>query len=401
MAKSYRPWRAGDSTMQNHELRRRWRLILGHYGECGSTHDGGDGDGGGDGPASPELTDTDRQRDQTLDYLYSREYSGRQELDGRQGGREASRLTAPRWLSQVRELFPRATAETLQRQALERYGLDELLTDPEVLERATPSLDLVRTLISCRSLLPAAAMGAARRIIRRVVHDLEEKLAQQVCNAILGSRRRGVHGGRPNLANLDWQTTLRRNLKNYDSDYDTLVLQRLYFLQRQQRKLRWDIIVLVDQSGSMLDSVIHSAVLAAIFTGLQTLRTRLVLFDTQVVDISDRVGDPVEVLLGVQLGGGTDIARALDYAAGRVENPRRTLVVLITDFYEGGNPKRLVATARALHESGVRLLGLAALDERAEPDYDHQMAQKLANHGMEIGAMTPDQLADWVGRAIQ
>jgi Mg-chelatase subunit ChlD len=150
----------------------------------------------------------------------------------------------------------------------------------------------------------------------------------------------------------------------------------------------------------MLDSVIHSAVLAAIFTGLETLRTRLVLFDTQVVDISDRVGDPVEVLLGVQLGGGTDIANAMDYAAGQVETPRRTLVVLITDFYEGGNPKRLAETTRTLGESGVRLLGLAALGERAEPDYDHRMAQKLANRGMEIGAMTPDQLADWVGRAI-
>ena len=300
----------------------------------------------------------------------------------------------------MRELFPHSTAETLQKQALERYGLDELLTDPAVLEQATPSLDLVRTLLSCRSLLPPAAMSTVRRIIRQVVRELEQKLAQKVRNSIMGVRLRGQHGGRPSLANLDWPTTLRRNLKHFNQEHDTLVLERLFFLQRQQRKLRWDIIVLVDQSGSMLDSVIHSAVLAAIFTSLQTLRTRLVLFDTSVVDVSEQIGDPVEVLLGVQLGGGTDIALAMQYAAGRVVNPRRTLLVLISDFYEGGDSSALLKTTLRLHESGVKLLGLAALDERAEPDYDHKMAQQLANRGMEIGAMTPDQLAEWVGRTI-
>ena len=184
-----------------------------------------------------------------------------------------------------------------------------------------------------------------------------------------------------------------------------ICLAVLFFLQRQQRKLPWEIIILVDQSGSMLDSVIHSAVLAAIFTGLRSLKTRLVLFDTQVVDVSDRVGDPVEVLLGVQLGGGTDIAQALSYAATKVNNPRRTMVVLISDFYEGGSAKQLLTTAKRLHDSGVKLLGLAALDQRAEPiraepDYDRELAQRLVNLGMEVGAMTPDQLAAWVGQVM-
>lgn len=380
------------------ELRRRWRLILGPYSEQPLSQQ----PLGGKGQC---LDGTDQQREQALDYLYEREYEDREygaddSADSRQGGRGASRLNAPRWLSKVRELFPHSTAETLQKQALERYGLDELLTDPAVLEQATPSLDLVRTLLSCRSLLPPAAMSSVRRIIHQVVRELEQKLAQKVRNSIMGVRLRGQHGGRPSLANLDWPTTLRRNLKHFNREQDTLVLERLFFLQRQQRKLRWDIIVLVDQSGSMLDSVIHSAVLAAIFTSLQTLRTRLVLFDTSVVDVSEQIGDPVEVLLGVQLGGGTDIALAMQYAAGRVVHPRRTLLVLISDFYEGGDSSALLKTTLRLHESGVKLLGLAALDERAEPDYDHKMAQQLANRGMEIGAMTPDQLAEWVGRTI-
>ena len=377
------------------EMRRRWRLILGPHGDSVLGEQAVNGQG---------LGASDQQRDQALDYLYGREYQGREygsgDSENRYGGSEASRLAAPRWLGQVRELFPRSTAEILQKQALERYGLEELLSDPQVLEQAKPCMDLLRTLLSCRSLLPDGAMSQVRRIIRQVVQELEQKLAQKVRNNIMGVRLRGQHGGRPSLANLDWPTTVRRNLKHFNRDHDTLVLERLFFLQRQRCKLRWDVIIIVDQSGSMLDSVIHSAVLAGIFTSLQTLRTRLILFDTQVVDVSELIGDPVEVLLGVQLGGGTDIAKAMHYAASRVENPRRTLLVLITDFYEGGDAQGLQKTVHRLHESGVKLLGLAALDERAEPDYDHKLAQQLANRGMEIGAMTPDRLAEWIGRTI-
>lgn len=376
------------------ELIRRWRLTLGPYAEQDK---------------SSNLNNADQERDRLLDYLYRREYQDRQydndaqddDYD-RRGGREASRLTAPQWLNRVRELFPRSTSETLQRQALERYGLDQLLTDPEVLEKATPSMDLVRTLIQCRSLLPPAAMGAARRLIRKVVNDLEKKLAQKVRNSIIGPRRRGLHGNRAQLSNLDWAKTLRHNLKHYDPESQSLVLERLYFWQRERLKVRWDVIVLVDQSGSMLDSVINSAVLASIFTGLQNvLRTRLILFDTQVVDVSDHIGDPVEVLLGIQLGGGTDIAKAMAYAADKVTTPKRTLLILISDFYEGGSTKNLLSISKRLHDSGVIQLGLAALDERAEPDYDRQLAQKLTDLGMQIGAMTPDRLADWVGQHIR
>ena len=385
---------------------RRWRLILGEHSEQPLSESRPDADG----TACQLLNPSDQRRDRALDYLYQREYQQRDAIPGddddfdidweRGSGSGKGALTAPTWLRQVRELFPKSTAQTLQKQALERYGLDELITDPEVLQSATPSLDLVGTLIACRSLLPAQSMLIARRIIRKVVHDLEQKLRQKVRNAVLGLRQRQNHGGRASLSNLDWTTTLRRNLKHYDQDHETLVLERLFFFQRNRRKLRWDIIVVVDQSGSMLDSVIHSAVLAAIFTGVDTLRTRLILFDTEVVDITDRVGDPVEVLLGVQLGGGTDIAKAMEYAAERVENPRRTMIVLVTDFYEGGDPTALRTTVDRLQQSGVTTLGLAALDDRAEPDYDHTLAQDLANRGMQIGAMTPDRLAEWVGGVI-
>lgn len=371
------------------DLLQRWRLILGPGAEGGGQGQGGGADG------TTVLGAADGQRDRMLEYLYGREYDERRYI-GRGAGRERSTLSAPQWLSGVRELFPRSTAEAMQRQALERYGLSELLADPQVLAQATPSMDLVRTLIACRSLLPDACMAEARRLIRRVVQELEARLSRSLRDRVRGRRQRGRHGGRPSLAALDWPTTLRRNLKHYDPESGSIVLERLYFNARHRRQLPWELILLVDQSGSMVDSVIHAAVTAAIFSGLSVLNTRLVLFDTQVVDVSDRLGDPVDVLLGVQLGGGTDIAAAMAYAASQIGNPTRSMLVLVSDFYEGGDREALLAQTRRLAGSGVKLLGLAALDRSANPDYDHHMAQALTACGMAIGAMTPDRLADWV-----
>jgi len=288
------------------ELRRRWRMILGPEAEeplCDeSPGNGGEASPGGsgenDGGSGRLLDDRDRQRDGLLVHLYGREHQGRTYGDDgpRRGCREASRYTVPRWLSGIRTLFPRSTVETLQRQALERYGMYELLTDPEMLQHAPADMDTVRVLMQFRSMLGDRALAQARRLIRKVVAELEERLARRVRNAILGPRLRQQHGGAPTLANLDWHTTLRRNLKHYRPELGVIVPERFWFWRRHSKKLPWDLILLVDQSGSMLDSVINSAVLAAIFYGLQTLRARLVLFDTRVVDVSERIGDPVEVM---------------------------------------------------------------------------------------------------------
>ncbi len=388
------------------ELRRRWRLVLGRHADQPLQPDSEVPDGPQSkgkcraGAGRYRLLDqADRRRDQLLDFLYQREYQGRQ-YNGRQGGSGDSAFTAPEWLRQVRELFPHSTVEVLQHQALERYGLQELITDPEVLATLPPSMDLVRTLISYRSLLPPEAMRTARHLIRQVVRQLEDRLAQRIRNAVLGPRHLHRRGGRPSLNGFDWPTTLRHNLRHYDLEQDALVLERLFFFQRQQQQVPWELIILVDQSGSMLDSTIHAAVTAAIFSGLRSIRTRLLLFDTRVLDVTEQVRDPVEVLLGVQLGGGTDIAAAMEYAARLIHNPRRTLLVLISDFYEGGNPGKLLDRVRRLRESGVTQLGLAALDQRADPDYDHHTAQHLVAEGMEIAAMTPERLADWVGSKL-
>ena len=369
------------------ETLRRWRLILGAEAEPALTPEG--------------LADQDRRRDSALGFLYEREHEAHEELSTRrQGGQGAPRPTPVRWLGEVRRLFPRSAAEVLQRDALDRYQLHALLSDPAVLARATPSLELVQTLLLVRAALPPAALSEARRIIGRVVEELEARLSPRLQAVFAAHRRRLGNGGRPRLADLNWSRTLRHNLRNYQPASGELVLERLFFYPRQERRLPWHLHVLVDQSGSMAEAVIHSAVIAAIFARLRALRTRLALFSDEVVDLSAQLHDPVQLLLGAQLGGGTNIGAALADVRLRLEEPRRTVVVLISDLYEGYSPDRALTEAAHLCGAGVRLLALTALDRRSNPDYDREFAQKLRQLGAEVAALTPDRLADWLAKAV-
>lgn len=374
--------------MNEAELRRRWRLVLG---------------GDSDSAAGGGLSELDGARDAALDYLYQREYAQRSQGPQHEepsGGSEASRLGAVRWLEKVRRLFPHSTVEILQRQAIERYRLTALLGDPEVLRQATPNIELVQTLLTFRHWLPEALMGEVRRIIRQVCEDLDNRLARRLRSRVEGRRIRHAQGGRPNHAALDWSLTLKRNLRHYDVEGEMLLLQRLYFNPQRKHQLPWEIILLVDQSGSMTSSVIHAAVVAGIFSRLRSLQTRVLLFDTQVVDVSGRIDDPVETLLAVQLGGGTDIGLALAHAETLVSQPSRCMLVLISDFYEGADPAHMLGSVERLAEAGVSLLGLAALDEQAQPVYDQAMARELVDRGMPVAAMTPEHLAEWVGSCM-
>ncbi len=372
--------------MMNQEARRRWRLILGKDSE--SNHEQSQ---------SQRLGEQDMARDQVLEYLFQREYQRR---GGRQGGQDKGHLTPATWLGKVRKVFPQTTSEYLQKQAIDRYQMTQLLSDPEVLRQSTPNIELVQTLLTFRNHLPKSVMVEVRRIIRIVCEALEQKLAQKVL-ALFSSRRiRHKHGGHQQLSNLDWLTSIRRNLKNYNHDYDSVILQQLYFYQRQNKQVPWDLFILVDQSGSMFSSIIHSAVLAAIFCRVSSLNTHLILFDTEVVDLTGQVGDPVENLLAVQLGGGTDIGYAVNYAASKITQPKRSLFLLISDFYEGADPNCLYQAIRKLKESEVNLLGLAALDETDTPCFDEEIARTLVQLGMPVGAMTPNKLAEWVVQNI-
>lgn len=300
----------------------------------------------------------------------------------------------------MHRLFPKETIERLERDAVERYEIQEIVTDPAVLERIEPDETLLRAVLRTKHLMDPEVLALARRIVETVVRQLMERLATEVRQAFHGTRSR-----RPsrlkNSRDFDFHRTIRANLAHYRPDERRLYIESPRFVARTRRHAeRWQLILLVDQSGSMATSVIHSAVTAACLWGLPGLKTHLVAFDTSVVDLTSDVTDPAELLMKVRLGGGTDIARAVGYGAGLVENPRRAIVAVITDFYEGGDSQRLVREVRRLAEQGTHVLGLAALDEDANPDYDRDMARRLANAGAHVGAMTPGRLAEFVAEKI-
>ncbi|MFF3947389.1 VWA domain-containing protein [Streptomyces sp. NPDC001902] len=345
-------------------------------------------------------------RDVALDWLYGRdpdlERRGvrRGASAGREGGDGASRITAVDWLDDVHRLFPKETVERLERDAVEQYEINEIVTDPDVLSRVEPNATLLRAVLRTKHLMNPQVLAMARRIVEAVVRDLMERLRPEVRQAFAGARSRRP-SRLPLARDFDFRGTIRANLAHYQPEGRRILIERPRFHSRTRRHLQqWQLILLVDQSGSMAGSVIHSAVTAACLWSLPGLRTHLVAFDTQVVDLTADVTDPVELLMRVQLGGGTDIARAVAYAADLVDNPRRTIVAIVSDFYEGGDAHRLVRTVRSLVQQGATVLGLAALDEEANPDYDRALAARLAQEGAHVGAMTPGRLAEFVAEKV-
>jgi len=363
----------------------RWRLLLGEPAE----------------PACGALRDAAQAADAALEWLYGRD-SDRAERGERGAGLGPSALSTPDWINTIHTLFPKEVIERLERDAVERYGIDEVVTNLEVLERIEPSESLLRAVLHTKHLMNPQVLAAARRLVAEVVRRIMEKLATEVRQAFSGSRDRRRRSRMKVARNFDFRSTLRANLQRWDPASGKLYVERPVFISRTRRHAEpWDIVLLIDQSGSMVDSVIHSAVMAACLWQLPGMRTRLVAFDTKVVDLTADVSDPVELLMKVQLGGGTDIGRAVAYAQSLVANPARTIVVLVSDFYEGGDPGELVRRVKALTSSGAKVLGLAALDAQAEPAYDREMAARLVKEGAQVGAMTPGQLAGWLAEKVQ
>jgi Mg-chelatase subunit ChlD len=317
------------------------------------------------------------------------------------GGKENSKLTVPTWVDEIHELFPRQAKEVLEREMIQRRGIAELLDSPKLLDKIEPTVEIVKTLLTHKDLLTPKTRTLARKIIDRVVNDLKKRLEIRVEQAITGALRKDRHSPRRVFKNLDLRTTLRRNLQHWDEERQRLLVDRVYYYAAEKNKRPWHIIVCVDQSGSMLESAVFSAVMASIFAELPGIRTSLVLFDTQVVDLSDQVGSPVDVLLKVQLGGGTLIAQALQYCGQLVREPARSIIVLITDFFEGGPEHLLVNQVRTLADSKVRMIGLGALGYDARPQYNKQTAGKLRKVGMDILVCTPDRLAECMGEIIR
>lgn len=367
------------------EVLNRWRLILGKYAS-GQIPFQGD-----------EIRYMDME--EVLDYLYSREYGEEQEIR-QKGGREGSRMTVPSWLHEMKRLFPKETVEVMERHALEKYNMTELLTDPEVLRKLEPNRELLKTIIGLKHMMKGEVLQLAREVVRKVAEEITRELEQDMRKALFGRLDRSSGSPIRSIRNLDIKKTIQRNLQNYDAEKKQLMLKQVYFHSRVKRFHSWRVVICVDESGSMLDSVIHSAIMAGIFAKLPMLDTRLVIFDTNVVDLSGYVEDPVETLMSVQLGGGTNIAGALSYCETLIENPHRTLVVLVSDLYEGGGYQNLFSVCKGIIEAGSRLIALTALDVDANPNYDRRAAATLTEMGAFVGAMTPERLAEHVGKIL-
>jgi hypothetical protein len=369
----------------------RWRLVLGQHAEEALEREGAAKDEGGQVGAAAERLDL------TLGYLYDRSFSERSHLDS--APPEAD-LTVPAWLDGVRELFPTEAVEVLERDALTRYGLNELVTDADVLRGAARSMDLVRAILQFKHRMAPDVLVAAREVVAEVVDQLAER-AERDCGPALHGPSDPLSPPIRTWKNVDWHRTIRGSLHRWDRERKQLVPERIRYHHRQRGRSRWRVVVAVDQSGSMSDSLVHASVMAAIFTRLPSVDVRLLLFDHRIVDVSELAHDPLEVLMGCQLGGGTDLAGALGHVASLVTVPERTLVVLVTDFHIFDGRQAALARAAELTEAGVNGLGLAALDTDCRASYDEATARQFVQAGWTVGALTPRQLAEHVGALLR
>ena len=356
---------------------RRWRLILGRADEEGVA-----------------LEAVDLSRDATLDALYGEDAD-------RKGGLGRSSPRVARWLGDIRTYFPTSVVQVMQRDAMDRLGLRELLLEPELLGSVQPDVHLVGTLLALNRAIPERSREPARALIRKVVDELERRLAQPTRQAVSGALNRASRTRRPRPADIDWNRTILANLRHYQPEHGTVVPERLVGHGRRLPEVSREIVLCIDQSGSMAASVVYAGVFGSVLASIRSVRTRVVVFDTSVVDLTDDLHDPVEVLFGVQLGGGTDIDAALAYCETIVGRPSDTVLVLISDLYEGGDWESTLARARALVEGGVQMVALLALSDDGAPGYSHDNAADLAALGIPAFACTPDLFPDLMAAAIQ
>ena len=366
--------------MSSDERLRRWRLVLGEDEGIGQT-----------------LSGEDAARDRVLAALYDSDEAGE-----RTGGLGASAPRVARWLGDVRTYFPSRVVRVMQQDAMDRLGLHQLLLEPEMLDAVEPDIHLVGTLLSLTGVIPAKSRETARTIVRKVVEDLERRLEQPTRSAVSGAINRSARTRRPRrTAEIDWPRTITANLRHYQPDHRTVIAETLIGHGRKASTVEREIILCIDQSGSMASSVVYASVFGAVLAGLRAVDTKLVVFDTAVVDLTDELHDPVDLLFGVQLGGGTDINRALAYCQGLVRRPNDTVLVLISDLLEGGVREEMLKRAGSMAAAGVQVIALLALSDEGAPAYDHDNAAALATLGIPAFACTPDLFPELMAAAIE
>lgn len=370
------------------EQQRRWRLLLGQTTNL-----------------TPELTATDMGMDAALAALYNQ---GEGEEDGmgqssskkNRGGLGSSAPKVSRWLGDIRQYFPSSVVRVLQKDAYQRLNLEQMLLEPEMLQAVEADVHLVSTLISLNHLMPAKTKETARIVVRKVVDELERRLAGRMQQAVTGSLNKASRNRRPKRAqDIDWGRTIRANLHNYLPEHNTIIPQNLVGYGRNRQSLK-DIILCIDQSGSMASSVVYASLFGAVLASIKAVSTQLVVFDTAVVDLTPMLADPVDVLFGTQLGGGTDINKALAYCQGLIRRPEDTIIILISDLYEGGNTAELLKRTATILATGVQMISLLALADDGAPCFDASNAAHFTALGSPTFACTPDLFPDLMAAAL-
>lgn len=370
--------------MTDEERGRRWTLALGV--------DGTD-------EAKVALSESDLRMSRALSALYG---DGADEKKAR-GGLGGSAPRVAKWLGDIRDFFPAPVVQVIQKDAFDRKGLRQMLLEPEFLATVEADVNLVADLVALRGVMPDKTRETARIVIAKVVAALLARLEARTADAIRGALDRSRRTSRPRFADIDWPRTIRANLGHYQPDHRTIVPERLIGFLRQQRRIvdLDEVILCVDQSGSMASSVVYASIFAAVMASLPVVATRLVCFDTAIVDLTEELADPVEVLFGVQLGGGTDINRAVAYCEDRIERPGKAHLILITDLYEGGDAEALVDRLARLMVSGVNVIVLLALTDTGRPSYDPHLSARVAALGIPVFACTPDQFPELMATALR
>jgi Mg-chelatase subunit ChlD len=359
---------------------RRWRLAL-----------------GGEDKA---LGQADQRLSGALTALYG---EGDSDEKKRKGGLGGSAPNVARWMSDIREFFPSPVVQIVQKDAFDRLGLQRMLLEPEFLAAVEADINLVANLIALRNVMPEKTKDTARQVIAKVVAELMERLERKTAEALRGAVDRSHRTSRPRFSDIDWPRTIRANLQHYQADHRTIVPERLIGFMRKQRRLvdLDEVVLCVDQSGSMASSVVYASIFAAVMASLPVVKTKLVCFDTVILDLTEELADPVEVLFGVQLGGGTDINQAVTYCADRIERPSKAHFVLITDLYEGGNAEEMLTRLARLIGVGVNVIVLLALSDIGRPAYNANLSARVAALGAPVFACTPDQFPDLMATALR
>ncbi|MDR1129514.1 MAG: VWA domain-containing protein [Prevotellaceae bacterium] len=380
--------------MTEEEQNRRtahWRLILGDDSQAF---------------ADAVLTDEQSIMDAALAAIYDSEGSENKSKQGvgggKTGGKGRSMPNLAKWLTDIRTFFPQDIVSVIQSDAIERKGLTKLLFEPETLQNVRPDISMVGTLMALKGQIPEKSKETARQLVQSVVDEIMKRMESDLRRAVTGAINKRAHSPLSNFSAIDWKRTINRNLKNYDTDSKRLIPEKFYFFERSKKQKDWTVILDIDQSGSMCDSIIYSSVMGSIFASMPSLDTHVVVFDTEITDLTEMCrNDPVDMLFGVQLGGGTDINKSVAYCQTFIENPYKTMFVLISDLYEGGVRQGLLRRLSEMHEDGVKVISLLALSDSGKPDYDVNLAKEISKLGVACFACTPDRLPELVEAAIK